>query len=273
MEADAFFEDFEVEVGDFFEDLGVNLSHHFGGDHGLAVGWGEVEFGLMVEGFGAVVLTLHEGAEAVIVVVIEDLLFGDAEVAEVFEGEVDAAGVAGVLADIAKDVGELEGVAEMEGVFLGVGMAVAEDFDADEADDGGDLVAVMEEFFEGLEAGAAEVAGDAVDEFGEEGGIEVVFGGEGEDFVEEGIGAGGAVKDGVFPGLELGFSLGDGVGFFVCDVVDDAAEGVEGDHVPAAFGGEGEEGEGEIGPGALGDFSGGGGAAGHARRAVEVRER
>ena len=211
---------------------------------------------MIVKGFGAVVLTLHQRAEAVIVVVIEDLLFGDAEVAEVFEGEVDATGVAGVLADVAQDVGELEGVAEMEGVFLGVGMAVAEDFDADEADDGGDLVAVVEEFFEGLEAGASEVAGDAVDEFGEQSRGEVVFGGEGEDFVEQGIGAGGTVQEGVFPGLELGFALGDGVGFFVGDVIDDAAEGVEGDHVPAAFGGEGEQGEGEIGPGALGDFSG-----------------
>ena len=67
---------------------------------------------------------------------------------EIFEGEIDAV-ACGVFLHVAEDVGELEGDAGFFGEFFGAGIGVAEDADADQADDGGDEVAVVIEVGEG----------------------------------------------------------------------------------------------------------------------------
>ncbi len=60
------------------------------------------------------------------------------------EGEIDAVTFC-VLFDVAEDVGELEGYAGLFGELFGAGVGVAEDADADEADDRGYEVAVAVE--------------------------------------------------------------------------------------------------------------------------------
>jgi hypothetical protein len=72
----------------------------------------------------------------------EDAFGGDGILAEHVGGEVDAAAV-GVFFDVAKDVGELESDAGVDGELVGAAVGVAEDADADEADDGCDEVAIV----------------------------------------------------------------------------------------------------------------------------------
>ncbi len=55
---------------------------------------------------------------------------------KVFEREIDAI-ARRVFGYVAEDVGELEGYAGLFGEFLGAGIGVAKDANADQADDGG----------------------------------------------------------------------------------------------------------------------------------------
>ena len=72
----------------------------------------------------------------------EDAFGGDGVLAEHVGGEIDAAAV-GIFLDVAKDVGELEGDAGVDGELVGAAVGVAEDADADEADDRGYEIAVV----------------------------------------------------------------------------------------------------------------------------------
>ncbi len=74
---------------------------------------------------------------------------GDSVLAEHVGGEVDATAV-GVFLDVAKDVGELEGDAGIDGELVSATVCVAKDADADEADDRGYQVAVMIECGDGV---------------------------------------------------------------------------------------------------------------------------
>ena len=78
------------------------------------------------------------------VVAPQDLLRGTPKRAS-SPGEVNAAAV-GVVAHVAEDVGELERLAEVHGVVAAGRVAVAEDLDAQQADDGRHAVAVELEF-------------------------------------------------------------------------------------------------------------------------------
>src|SRR5262245_12440171 len=93
----------------------------------------------------------------------EQLLLVAAEVSQVLERKVDAAAGA-VLAHVAQDVGELERDAEVARIVRGGGMPAAEDLDAEEADGGGDQVAVLLERAEGPVAPAREIHLDAADQ-------------------------------------------------------------------------------------------------------------
>ena len=74
----------------------------------------------------------------------EDALGGDGILAKHVGGKVDAAAV-GVFLDVPKDVGELEGDAGVDSELVGATVGVAEDANADEADDGGYEVAIVVE--------------------------------------------------------------------------------------------------------------------------------
>ena len=76
------------------------------------------------------------------------LVDGLAELIQQVDGEIDAAAL-DVFLDVAQDVGELEGDAGLFGEFFGARVGVAEDADADQADDRGDEVAVAVEIVEG----------------------------------------------------------------------------------------------------------------------------
>ena len=82
---------------------------------------------------------------------------------------------------------------------------------------------------------------------------------EGDDGLFERIHVRGAFVDDIAPALEAGDAIGDGDAFVVGDVVDDAAEGVEGVHVLAAFFRETGESEGEVRPAFAHNGGGGGG--------------
>jgi len=240
-----------VVVGLHLDEEGlVDAVHDAGGEEGFEVFWREEVAGFLVEAQGAVGLEGHELLEAVIMALGGEVGFGDAEFCEFGEGEVDAVSVLEVFLDVAEDVGELEGVAEGDGVVSGALDISSEEGEADEADGGGDAVAVALEVFPGLEALGGEVhfaAFDDIDEVLAGDGVEVA---DGEDFplevgeAEGGVGLAGG--EDVFPPGEAFFLLFEGEVEVVGEVIDDAAVGVEGDEVGAALGGDAAEGEGEI---------------------------
>ena len=120
----------------------------------------------------------------------EDALGGDGVLGEEVGGKIDAAAV-GVFFDVAKDVGELEGDAGVDGELVGAAVGVAEDANADEADDGGYKIAVVIERGEAVVDldGARRAGGtgdfEGVDAFGL--GLEVE-GGAGDELLEEIVG-------------------------------------------------------------------------------------
>ncbi len=200
----------------------------------------------MEEGLGALHL---EGDEASLRVVADfafEFLLRVAEALEFFQRKVDA--VAGeVFLDVPQDVGELHGEAEVDGVFPGFRVAVAEYLETDETDDGGDPVAVEAEVFEGPVAVVGEVHLDAADKVLEVGlGDFVGLGGVGEG------GEDGAVRQATVGRIEAGGELLEGGllvvkgGDFVDSVVAVATEGVGGVDGAALGGGEGEEGVVEV---------------------------
>ncbi len=162
----------------------------------------------------------------------------------------------------------MQGFAEVDGVVAAAGVLVAEDLDAEEADGGGDAEAVL---LEGGEIGVAigvEVHFAAANQL-----VKIVEGkavllDEGLEFAvdDEGRGLAGAGEaDVVAPVVERGAAGFGGDGFVVGDIIDFAAEGVEGGHGEALGLGQKDEGEREVG----GAFAGDGlGVLGHARPQV-----
>ena len=88
------------------------------------------------------------GGEVAAVAERGEVFGADTKMREIFERQIDASAL-GVFADVAQDVGELEGDAGFFGEFFGARVGVAKDADADEADDGGNVVAVAAQVFEG----------------------------------------------------------------------------------------------------------------------------
>ena len=77
---------------------------------------------------------------------------------EVFEGQIDAATL-GIFGYVAQDVGELKSYAGFFGQLFSGGIAVAEDANADEADDRCDEIAVLIEVGKGC-VGVGRVSAD-----------------------------------------------------------------------------------------------------------------
>ena len=116
VKAHALFKDRVALIAQLFENLAVDLGHHPGGQQAVLILGRQQAFGLTVKAACAPVLQFHELNEALVMTTIEDFQLADAEVSQVFQRQVDAAVVAGVFSDVADDVGELEGVAEVDGV-------------------------------------------------------------------------------------------------------------------------------------------------------------
>jgi hypothetical protein len=246
-EPDAAREDVVVALFDAEEEAAVDF--HEGPEGGAGVVVDEVEegAGVVVVLAGAAALEAEEFAE-----------FGgglieavDAEVAEFIGGEVNAM-VVEVFADIAEDIGELEGDAAFFGEESGAGVGEFEDMDDGEADDTGDEVAVAVEVVEGFDLRAGEVAGDAIDHFMEEAVRDLeALGGVGESG-PEGVWGGVALEDEIEVVAPLVEGFGGGV-FAIGEVVAAAHEGVDGAHGEAFMAGEEEEGVVEIAGAAAGD--------------------
>ena len=124
----------------------------------------------------------------------KDALGRDGVFAEHVGGEIDAAAI-GIFLDVAQDVGELEGDAGVDGKLVGAAVGVAEDADADEANDGGYEIAVVikggDAFVDLNGTGGAGGSGnlEGADTFGL--GLEVE-GGAGDELLEEIVGDGEA---------------------------------------------------------------------------------
>ena len=74
----------------------------------------------------------------------------------------------GVGADVAQNVGELQRLAEVNGVIAARGILVAENFDAQQADDGRDVIAIQFQLLEIFVALDVQIHFAALDQFIEE---------------------------------------------------------------------------------------------------------
>ena len=283
-DGDAPREDVVVAMLDATEEVVVDGDEDPESGAGIGVDEGQEQVAGFVTVFGTFCEAFEELAlvEGEVRAVAEGGEFFDADAVavEVFEGKVDAAAF-GVFADVPENVGELEGDAGVLGKLFGARVGVAEDADADQADDGGDVVAVLAEVFEGgvgVVARAGTGVGRAVEGSvagggrlegrigdGIQGGVEI-HGGAADQLVEEihgdveaELGVGESDKDGVFsestgggavpfiePGVEVFATLGAWAGFVVGDIVGVTHEGVDGADGVALRLGESEEGVVEV---------------------------
>ncbi len=102
---------------DLLENLAVHLGHHFCGEHAVPVLLRKEPLGFRVEVHCLLVLMLHERFKTRRRTSFQNLALCDFEASQVFQREVNAA-VAGVLADIADDVGELQGITQRHSVVF-----------------------------------------------------------------------------------------------------------------------------------------------------------
>src|SRR5260221_6548838 len=82
---------------------------------------------------------------------------------QILQRQIDAPALS-ILAQVANDVGELKCEAQFIRIHAGRGIGVAEDFDADEADGGGDATAVENELVERVVAPPRQIHLDAIDD-------------------------------------------------------------------------------------------------------------
>ena len=137
---------------DFVQQGAIDGGHHQAGALGAAVLLGQQGEGFVIDRLGALDLELHQCLEALAVAGVEDVGGGDVELLQFVDGQVDAA-LAAILADIADDVGELEGQPQLFGKEQGTGLGMAEDAGREHPDHPGHVPAVA------LQAGIVEVAG------------------------------------------------------------------------------------------------------------------
>src|SRR6202030_603243 len=95
-------------------------------------------------------LKLHQLHKAIVVLSILQLLLGIMEARQVFLRQINSTG-AEIFADVAENVGRLQSQTELDGVFLTGGVAVTENFDADQTDGAGHPITINPQFLERLE--------------------------------------------------------------------------------------------------------------------------
>ena len=216
-----------VHFLDSAEDVAVDLGGDFNREAPFRLEQWDAGKGAFIVAAGTVDLKAHQGVEGGAAAAGEQVGFAVAEAGEFVGGQIDAAAV-GVFAEVAEDIGELHGDAELFGVGEGVA-AEADDVAHHQADDAGDAVAEQAEFGEVGVAGAFEVHAHTLDEFervllGEAGLAAGVF-----EQHQDGAVDGLAVHDGeelLAPGFELAAG-GFHVRVLVDDVVGGAAEPVD----------------------------------------------
>ncbi len=214
---DALAEDGGGVAGDAIEEAMVDADEDAHGGAGVGVEEGDELGGAAVEGLSVefeaaeesefVGLERRAGGQG------EDAFGGYGVLAEEVGRQVDAAAV-GVFLDVAKDVGQLEGDAGVDGEWVRTAVGVAEDPDADETDDRGYEVAVVLQRGEAIVdlEGARRPVGtgdfESVDTFGLRLQVE---GGAGNELLKEVVGDGEALL-GVVEGEEDGVGGGSGSG-------------------------------------------------------------
>src|SRR5574343_1269468 len=160
----ALVQDLKILAPDLIEERAVNRCNDQPGALVLAVNSRQLGKGLLVVFFGPLILELHQRRKVVRILSVQDVGGRDIELLQLVHRDIDAA-TPGILADVADDVGELEGHAQIVGVFLRLAVLVAKDFGSKQADHTGDTVAIERQPLEIEIARLLEVHLHAVDDF------------------------------------------------------------------------------------------------------------
>ena len=162
----------------------------------------------------------------------------------------------GVGADVAQDVGELERLAEMDGIIAARRIFVAENLDAQEADDGRDMVTILFQRLKVVVALDVQIHFAALDQIIEQVEAQVELSDDGLEFADDWK-LRGLIVTGAF---HVGAPFGEPPAphfhrhsFVVGHVVHFAAEGIERGHGVAFWTRQENEGEREIGRAFAGD--------------------
>src|ERR1017187_6129040 len=125
----------------FLQQLPINGTHQFGGDHGFPVFGRQGFLRQRIKMFCPFGDTAGEREIAVRVLRIQNLGVGDVEFFEFRLRQVNPS-ARGIAFHVAQNVRDLKRLAEINGVVVAGGIFKAENFNAQQPDDGGDAVAV-----------------------------------------------------------------------------------------------------------------------------------
>ncbi len=156
-------EDAEVVQLHLFQQAVVDQVHCFGGEERGSVIRVEVHASRVVEGAGTLGFEAHQFEEAFVVALCDEVLFRVPEALQVFLWQVDVAPVL-VWLDVAEDIGQLQGVSEVDGVLACLRVLVAEDFNADQPNAAGNAVAVVLQLVESAVSALEEIALEAIEQ-------------------------------------------------------------------------------------------------------------
>ena len=204
----------------------------------FSVGLGELGDGLAVCLLCAFKLELHQGGEFGGALCGENLCFGYAEAGKLVLRQVDSFHAC-VFADIADDVGQLEGEAQCFGVLQGALVGVAEDAGNQPPDYACDAVAIVLQVVKGGVAVVVQVHFHAADDVGKFAFGQPENGDDGAQGLVGGVFGHGVGPEGfcqILPPPCQGGAGDGGVAVVVGDVFQFAAEGVEYGYGIAFFG-------------------------------------
>ncbi len=219
----------------------------------MVIGRGDKRIGLFEKCLGAVRFEFHEFEEAVVVGAIFEVFLSEFELREIFERKIDAA-VRDIFADIAQDIGELQRLAESEGVVFGFFRLASKQADGNEAHGAGDFPDVVAEVIPCLKPLRFKIHQAAIDHRREEFGGNLMSVPQIGDFALQFSGFLKPIVQPLLPLFEGGAALLFRDAFVIRKVVHGAAVGVEHHRVVALFLGQDFESEREVRLGATGDL-------------------
>jgi hypothetical protein len=164
---DGSLEHLKVSPANLFQEVTVDTGHEQGGGEVRAIRLREETIGFFKVVAGAEILHPQEPGHAWGRVRPAKILLRHPEGFPLLAGQVDATEALEVVGHVPKDVGQLKGHSEGDGVVAGCAGLAAEDVDRNEADSRSDAVAVFAEIFEGVVAVLGQVHFHSVEDFEE----------------------------------------------------------------------------------------------------------
>ena len=168
--------------------------------------------------------------------------------------EVDTLAVFPIRPDIAENVGDLQGVAEIDSIFPALGVLAAEDADADQTDTARHAITIKLELLPGAVAARLDIHGHAINDLEQLSRRDLIAIPQFQQVVLKRLQVRRAAAHDHPPTLQCFQPLRCGPAFIIRDVVHHPAESIKNIHVAATALRQAGEGEGKVRPASLDDL-------------------